>query len=230
MRHGEVRCAMLKELGYWPTIHNGRISAASPNAAAPNGGNFLFHRDYCSYSSDFSVHGKTSAPEYFAIFDPLVQRPECTPDLRSMKCPICKQKGTSTTPINSNYWNEGCTPLFADKECYPSVIRRYGHLGNAKAKEKGNKVSSSTALRHCTRPLLPSTKEELSMELPICIGGLLYQHSIETLILALDAPGTSFVQMHKVLVEQYYNEYVRKGGGFYAKQRARLQERANLNI
>ena len=42
VRHGEVRCAMLKELGYWPTIHNGRISAASPNAAAPNGGNFLF--------------------------------------------------------------------------------------------------------------------------------------------------------------------------------------------
>ena len=66
--------------------------------------------------------------------------------LRSMKCPICKQKGTSTTPINSNYWNEGCEPLFADKECYPSVIRRYEHLGNAKAKEKGNKVSSSTAL------------------------------------------------------------------------------------
>ena len=42
VRHGEVRRAMLKELGYWPTIHNGRISAASPNAAAPNGGNFLF--------------------------------------------------------------------------------------------------------------------------------------------------------------------------------------------
>ena len=100
VRHGEVRRAMLKELGYWPTIHNGRISAASSNAAAPNRGNYLFHRDYCSYSSDFSLHGKASAPEYFAIFDPLVQRPECTPDLRSMKCPICNQKGTRTTPIH----------------------------------------------------------------------------------------------------------------------------------
>ena len=39
VRHGEVRYAMLKELGYWPTIHNSRISAAFPNAAAPNGGN-----------------------------------------------------------------------------------------------------------------------------------------------------------------------------------------------
>ena len=68
VRHSEVRCAMLKELGYWPTIHNGHISAVSPNAAAPNGGNFLFHRDYCSYSSAFSLHGETSAPGVLCDF------------------------------------------------------------------------------------------------------------------------------------------------------------------
>jgi hypothetical protein len=35
-----------------------------------------------------------------------------------MKCPICNQKGASTTPIHSNYWNEGCTPLFANGRYY----------------------------------------------------------------------------------------------------------------
>ena len=79
-----------------------------------------------------------------AIFDPIVQRTEeCTPELCEMKCPSCNQNGSTTTPIHSNYWNKGCAQLFADDECYPSVIRRFEQFGCVNAKEKSTNSNRS---------------------------------------------------------------------------------------